>query len=165
MKKKEELIETSNIIPRSVNAQFRDDYGRYGYYVAYHRVTPNCNDGLIPVKRAVIIAAHLLAKVQPESTMKSATIVGMILRIHPHGDSSAYQTLVNMANTFNCKYQLIRKHGSFGTVDGDKAADMRYTECTLSAFCYDVLLAELGRTPNTDFSRINLKMFTFAIIT
>lgn len=152
MKKKEELIETSNIIPRSVNAQFRDDYGRYGYYVAYHRVTPNCNDGLIPVKRAVIIAAHLLAKVQPESTMKSATIVGMILRIHPHGDASAYQTLVNMANTFNCKYQLIRKHGSFGTVDGDKAADMRYTECTLSAFCYDVLLAELGRTPNTDFS-------------
>ena len=149
--KNEEIKSNENIVQMSAYDQFSIDYAGYGFFVTSYRVTPKI-DGLISVKRAVIIAAYLLAKVDPNNTMKSATIVGMILRIHPHGDASAYETLVNMANTFNCKYPLIRKHGSFGTVDGDKAADMRYTECTLSAFCYDVVLAELGKSPNTDFS-------------
>ena len=132
--------------------QFKKDYGRYTFYVASHRVTPDFKDGLIPVKRAVVIAAKLITHVVPNRTTKSATIVGNILKIHPHGDSAAYDTLVNMANTFNCKYMIIKKHGSFGTVEGDKAAHMRYTEATLSEFCNDVLLDELKGSSNTDYS-------------
>lgn len=132
--------------------QFKRDYWRYTFYVAAHRVTPDFKDGLIPVKRAVVIAAKLITHVSPNKTTKSATIVGNILGIHPHGDSAAYDALTKMANTFNCKYMIIKKHGSFGTVDGDNPADMRYTEATLSEFCYDVLLSELNGSEATDYS-------------
>lgn len=151
-KKLEPTVSNETIKQVPCVVQFKADYGRYTFYVASHRVTPNAKDGLIPVRRAVVIAAKLLTHVVSNRTTKCATIVGNILKIHPHGDSAAYDTLVNMANTFNCKYMIIKKHGSFGTVDGDKAAHMRYTEATLTAFCYDVILDELESSANTDFS-------------
>lgn len=152
MAKKDVIKSNETIKQVPCVVQFKEDYGRYTFYVASHRVTPDANDGLIPVKRAVIIAAKLLTHVSPNRTTKCATIVGNILKIHPHGDTAAYDTLVNMANTFNCKYMIIKKHGSFGTVEGDKPASMRYTEATLTPFCYDVILNELESSSTTDYS-------------
>lgn len=150
--KKNDIVTHETIQQVPCIVQFKKDYWRYTFYVASHRITPDFKDGLIPVKRAVVIAAKLITHVGVNSTTKCATIVGNILKIHPHGDSAAYDTLVNMANTFNCKYQIIKKHGSFGTVEGDKPAHMRYTEATLSEFCNDVLLAELKGNANVDYS-------------
>lgn len=147
MAKKKMTFEVSNetIRPVPVNDQFRYDYGCYTYFVALQRICPDYRDGLLNVHRAIITAAELYSGAS-KNKVKSAAIVGDVMKyLHPHGDASIYGTMTGLGCYFDCRYPLIAKKGSFGTVDGDQPAHYRYTEASLTPFARDVITADLKK--------------------
>lgn len=135
-KKKEEKIippEGKNVIQHNIVTEMKDSYLDYAMSVITSRALPDVRDGLKPVHRRILFAAHNMNLTAGGKFRKSAAIVGEVLgNYHPHGDSSVYDALVKMAQPFTFRYPLIIGQGNFGSVDGDSAAAMRYTEAKMS---------------------------------
>ncbi len=119
-------------LPVSLEAEMRHSYLDYAMSVIVGRALPDVRDGLKPVHRRVLYAMHEANIVCNRPYVKCARVVGDVMgKYHPHGDMAIYDTLVRMAQDFSLRYPLIDGQGNFGSVDGDNAAAMRYTECRL----------------------------------
>jgi len=132
--------ETDNIIPRLIEDEMKTSYLDYAMSVIVGRALPDVRDGLKPVHRRILFAMNEMGMVHNKPFKKSARIVGEVLgKYHPHGDLAVYDALVRMAQDFSLRYPLIDGQGNFGSVDGDNAAAMRYTECRLSKISEELL--------------------------
>lgn len=121
------------IYPIAIEDKMKDAYLNYSLSVIIGRALPDVRDGLKPVHRRILFAAKELGLLHNRPHKKSARLVGEVLgKFHPHGDSAVYDAMVRMAQDFNQRYQLIDGHGNFGSIDGDSAAAMRYTETKLT---------------------------------
>ncbi|MCQ2069779.1 MAG: DNA gyrase subunit A [archaeon] len=129
------------IIKQSVEKEMQRSYIDYSMSVIVSRALPDVRDGLKPVHRKIMYAMHDLGLAFNRPHKKSATVVGEVLgKYHPHGDSAAYESMVRMGQPFSLRYPLVDGQGNFGSVDGDPAAAMRYTEARLSKMASDLLL-------------------------
>ena len=137
----EEKIYTSgNIQPRDIVSEMEESYLNYSMSVIVSRALPDVRDGLKPVHRRVLYGASDLGATWNRSYKKSARIVGEVLgKYHPHGDSSVYDSLVRMAQPWSLRYNLIDGQGNFGSIDGDNAAAMRYTEARMDRIASEML--------------------------
>jgi DNA gyrase subunit A len=132
-------------LPISLEAEMRSSYLDYAMSVIVGRALPDVRDGLKPVHRRVLFGMHEANNVHNRPYVKCARVVGDVMgKYHPHGDSAIYDTLVRMAQDFSLRYTLIDGQGNFGSVDGDNAAAMRYTECRLEKIAGE-LLADLDK--------------------
>jgi len=144
-------------LPVSLEQEMRRSYLDYAMSVIVGRALPDVRDGLKPVHRRVLFAMHELNNDWNRPYKKSARIVGDVIgKYHPHGDSAVYDTIVRMAQDFSLRYMLVDGQGNFGSVDGDNAAAMRYTEIRLSKIAH-ALLEDLDKEtvdfgPNYDGS-------------
>ena len=144
-------------LPISLEEEMRRSYLDYAMSVIVGRALPDARDGLKPVHRRVLFAMHELNNDWNRPYKKSARIVGDVIgKYHPHGDSAVYDTIVRMAQDFSLRHMLVDGQGNFGSVDGDNAAAMRYTEIRLSKIAHE-LLADLDKEtvdfgPNYDGS-------------
>ena len=121
------------IINRDINEEMQTAYIDYAMSVIVQRALPDARDGLKPVHRRILYAMHEDGITADKPYRKCANTVGSVLgRYHPHGDSSVYDAMVRMAQDFSLRYMLIDGHGNFGSIDGDGAAAMRYTEARMS---------------------------------
>ena len=126
-----------------------DSYIDYAMSVIAARALPDVRDGLKPVQRRVLYSMIELNNGPDKPHRKCARIVGDTMgKYHPHGDSSIYGALVNMAQDWSTRYPLVDGHGNFGSEDGDGAAAMRYTEARLQKFAEEVYLKDLDKTVN-----------------
>ena len=133
------------IIPVNLEDEMRRSYLDYAMSVIVGRALPDVRDGLKPVHRRVLFAMHELGAHSNKPYYKSARIVGDVIgKYHPHGDQSVYDTLVRMAQPFSLRYLLVDGQGNFGSVDGDSAAAMRYTEARMARITHE-LLADLDK--------------------
>jgi DNA gyrase subunit A len=150
-------VEIGNVRLASIESEMRTSYLDYAMSVIVQRALPDARDGLKPVQRRVLYAMHEMGLRSSSRYRKSAGIVGEVLKnYHPHSDTAAYDTLVRMAQHFQLRYPLVDGQGNFGSVDGDSAAAMRYTEARLAAIA-DELLADIDKKtvdfqPNYDAS-------------
>ncbi len=127
-------------LPVSLEEEMRRSYLDYAMSVIVGRALPDVRDGLKPVHRRVLYAMHELNNDWNRAYKKSARIVGDVIgKYHPHGDSAVYDTIVRMAQNFSLRYMLVDGQGNFGSVDGDNAAAMRYTEIRLSKIAHEML--------------------------
>ncbi len=132
-------------LPISLEEEMRNSYLDYAMSVIVGRALPDVRDGLKPVHRRVLFAMHESSNVWNRPYVKCARVVGEVMgKYHPHGDSAIYDTLVRMAQDFSLRYPLVDGQGNFGSVDGDNAAAMRYTECRLERIASD-LLADIDK--------------------
>jgi DNA gyrase subunit A len=144
-------------LPISLEEEMRRSYLDYAMSVIVGRALPDVRDGLKPVHRRVLFAMHELSNHWNRAYKKSARIVGDVIgKYHPHGDQAVYDTIVRMAQDFSLRYMLIDGQGNFGSVDGDNAAAMRYTEIRLAKIAHE-LLADIEKEtvdfgPNYDGS-------------
>ena len=142
-------------LPVSLEAEMRHSYLDYAMSVIVGRALPDVRDGLKPVHRRVLFAMHEANTVWNRAYVKCARVVGDVMgKYHPHGDMAIYDTLVRMAQDFSLRYPLIDGQGNFGSVDGDNAAAMRYTECRLQRIANE-LTADIDKetvdfAPNYD---------------
>jgi len=142
-------------IPISLEEEMRKSYLDYAMSVIVGRALPDARDGLKPVHRRVLFGMHELNNVWNRPYVKCARVVGEVMgKYHPHGDASIYDTLVRMAQDFSLRYMLVDGQGNFGSIDGDNAAAMRYTECRLDKISQE-LLADIDKetvdfAPNYD---------------
>ena len=117
------------IVPREIEEEIKDSYLSYAMSVIVGRALPDVRDGLKPVHRRILYAMRELGLDPGKAYKKSARIVGETLgKYHPHGDVAVYDALVRMVQSFSLRYPLVDGQGNFGSVDGDAAAAMRYTE-------------------------------------
>ncbi len=124
-------------LPISLEEEMKNSYLDYAMSVIVGRALPDVRDGLKPVHRRVLFAMHQLKNDWNKPFKKSARIVGDVIgKYHPHGDSAVYETIVRMAQYFSLRYMLIDGQGNFGSIDGDNAAAMRYTEVRLSRIAH-----------------------------
>ncbi|WP_069096578.1 DNA gyrase subunit A [Mesomycoplasma ovipneumoniae] len=124
---------TDNIVPIKIEDEMKVSFLDYSMSVIVSRALPDVRDGLKPVHRRILYTMSELGITSGTSYKKSARIVGDVLgKYHPHGDASVYDSMVRMAQPFSLRYPLIDGHGNFGSIDGDEAAAMRYTEARLS---------------------------------
>jgi DNA gyrase subunit A len=131
---------SENIIRRELSESMAQSYLDYAMSVIVSRALPDVRDGLKPVHRRIIYAMNDLGMAPNKAYKKSARVVGDVLgKYHPHGDSSVYEAMVKLAQDFSTRYPLVDGHGNFGSVDGDSAAAMRYTEARLSYPGYQML--------------------------
>src|SRR5271155_4852514 len=134
-----------NIVPITIEDEMRGAYLDYAMSVIVGRALPDVRDGLKPVHRRVLYAMYDLGNTYNKAYKKSARVVGDVIgKYHPHGDTAVYDTIVRMAQDFSLRYLLIDGQGNFGSVDGDAAAAMRYTEIRMSRFTHS-LLADLDK--------------------
>ena len=127
-------------LPISLEEEMRKSYLDYAMSVIVGRALPDVRDGLMPVHRRVLFAMHEMNNVYNRPFVKCARVVGEVMgKYHPHGDASIYDTLVRMAQDFSLRYTLVDGQGNFGSVDGDNAAAMRYTECRLDKIANEIL--------------------------
>ena len=151
------LPERQNIIPINIEDEMRGAYIDYSMSVIVSRALPDVRDGLKPVHRRVLYGMLELGVNYNKSYKKSARIVGEVLgKYHPHGDASVYETMVRMAQDWSMRYPLVDGQGNFGSIDGDAAAAMRYTEARLRRIAEE-LLADINKDtvdfqPNFDDS-------------
>lgn len=144
-------------LPISLEEEMRRSYLDYAMSVIVGRALPDVRDGLKPVHRRVLFAMHELSNDWNRPYKKSARIVGDVIgKYHPHGDTAVYDTIVRMAQNFSLRYMLVDGQGNFGSVDGDNAAAMRYTEIRMARISHE-LLADLDKEtvdfgPNYDGS-------------
>jgi DNA gyrase subunit A len=132
-------------LPISLEEEMRRSYLDYAMSVIVGRALPDVRDGLKPVHRRVLFAMHELSNDWNRPYKKSARIVGDVIgKYHPHGDTAVYDTIVRMAQDFSLRYMLVDGQGNFGSVDGDNAAAMRYTEIRMSRIAHE-LLADLDK--------------------
>src|SRR3990167_8348536 len=123
------LPPASNVLLVNIDDELKSCYLDYAMSVIVGRALPDVRDGLKPVHRRALFSMHVLNNVHNRPFLKSARVVGDVLgKYHPHGDSSVYGTIVRMAQDFSLRYPLIDGQGNFGSIDGDNAAAMRYTE-------------------------------------
>jgi DNA gyrase subunit A len=128
------------MVPISLEEEMRRSYLDYAMSVIVGRALPDARDGLKPVHRRVLFAMHELANHWNRPYKKSARIVGDVIgKYHPHGDTAVYDTIVRMAQDFSLRHMLIDGQGNFGSVDGDNAAAMRYTEIRLAKIAHEML--------------------------
>ncbi len=133
------------IIPVNLEDEMRKSYLDYAMSVIVGRALPDVRDGLKPVHRRVLFAMHELGAHSNKPYYKSARIVGDVIgKYHPHGDQSVYDTLVRMAQPFSLRYMLVDGQGNFGSIDGDNAAAMRYTEARMARLTHE-LMADIDR--------------------
>lgn len=129
-----------NIIEIKIEEEMRKSYLDYAMSVIVSRALPDVRDGLKPVHRRILYAMNELGMTPDKPYRKSARIVGDVLgKYHPHGDSAVYEAMVRMAQDFSTRYILVDGHGNFGSVDGDGAAAMRYTEARLSKIAMEMI--------------------------
>ena len=129
------LLEDSKIITQEIYDEMKNSYIDYAMSVIVGRALPDVRDGLKPVHRRILYGMSILGITPDKPHKKSARIVGEVMgKYHPHGDSSIYDAMVKMAQDFSTRYPLVDGHGNFGSVDGDGAAAMRYTEARMSPF-------------------------------
>ncbi len=149
---------SGNIKPHSIEEEIKDSFLSYAMSVIVSRALPDVRDGLKPVHRRVLYAMHDLGLQPNRPYRKSATVVGEVIgKYHPHGDSAVYDTLVRLAQDFSLRYPLVDGQGNFGSVDGDPAAAMRYTEARLGRIATEMLRDISSETvdfaPNFDESQ------------
>ncbi|MEZ4180301.1 MAG: DNA gyrase subunit A [Candidatus Doudnabacteria bacterium] len=126
--------------PRSLEDEMQESYIDYAMSVIVMRALPDVRDGMKPVHRRILYAMHNMGMRASGKTTKSAKIVGEVLgKYHPHGDTAVYDSMVNMAQEFSYRYPLVIGQGNFGSMDGDSAAAMRYTEAKMSPYAEAVL--------------------------
>lgn len=124
----------------NISNEMRDNFLSYSMSVIIDRALPDVRDGLKPVHRRVLWAMYSIGNTPDKGHIKSANIVGEVLgKYHPHGDTAAYETMVRMAQDFSYRYPLVDGHGNFGSVDGDEAAAMRYTEARMSKISMELV--------------------------
>lgn len=129
------------IQPTEIVNEMQKSYMDYAMSVIVARALPDVRDGLKPVHRRILYAMHTTGLHHNAKYRKSATVVGEVLgKYHPHGDSAVYEALVRLAQDFSMRYTLIDGQGNFGSIDGDPAAAMRYTECRLDSIADEMLL-------------------------
>lgn len=134
------MIDNDRIIPVKIDEEMKTSYIDYSMSVIVSRALPDVRDGFKPVHRRVLFGMNELGNTSDKPTKKSARIVGEVMgKYHPHGDSSIYGTLVRMAQPWAMRYTLVDGQGNFGSVDGDGAAAMRYTEARLSKLAEEML--------------------------
>ena len=128
------------ILPIDLRKEMKSSYISYAMSVIVGRALPDVRDGLKPVHRRILYSMHELGIYNDKGFRKCARIVGDVLgKYHPHGDSSVYEALVRLAQDFSTRYLLVEGHGNFGSVDGDGAAAMRYTEARLAKISSEML--------------------------
>ena len=131
---------TEKITQINLEDEMRKSYLDYAMSVIVGRALPDIRDGLKPVHRRVLYAMKVLGNDHTKPHKKSARVVGDVIgKYHPHGDSAAYETIVRMAQDFSLRYTLIEGQGNFGSVDGDSAAAMRYTEVRMEKITQELL--------------------------
>lgn len=136
----ESLLPTENLFPRDVTQEMEESYLDYAMSVIVSRALPDVRDGLKPVHRRILFAMHEMGLSAAAKFRKSAAVVGDVLgKYHPHGDTAVYDSMVRMAQDFAMRYQLVRGQGNFGSIDGDAAAAMRYTEAKMSQVAEEML--------------------------
>jgi len=124
-----------------IESEMQDSYLSYAMSVIVGRALPDIRDGLKPVHRRILYAMQDMGMRSNTPFKKSARIVGEVLgKYHPHGDTAVYDAMVRMAQDFSQRYMMVDGHGNFGSVDGDRAAAMRYTEARLSSFAEELLI-------------------------
>ena len=149
---------SGNIKPHSIEEEIKNSFLSYAMSVIVSRALPDVRDGLKPVHRRVLYAMHDLGLQPNRPYRKSATVVGEVIgKYHPHGDAAVYDTLVRLAQDFSLRYPLVDGQGNFGSVDGDPAAAMRYTEARLGRIATEMLRDISSETvdfaPNFDESQ------------
>ncbi|HPJ93886.1 MAG TPA: DNA gyrase subunit A, partial [Deltaproteobacteria bacterium] len=124
----------------AIDQEMRRSYLDYSMSVIIGRAIPDVRDGLKPVHRRILFAMNELGNTHNRPYKKSARIVGDVIgKYHPHGDSAVYDAIVRMAQPFSLRYPLVDGQGNFGSVDGDSAAAMRYTEVRMSRIAEEML--------------------------
>lgn len=137
--------EYDKIIDINIEDEMKKSYLDYSMSVIMSRALPDVRDGLKPVHRRIIYAMDELGMGPDKQFRKSARVVGDVLgKYHPHGDSSVYEAMVRLAQEFNTRYPLVNGHGNFGSIDGDSAAAMRYTEAKMTKLTME-LLRDIGK--------------------
>ncbi len=130
----------NNMIPIFIQDEMKNCYLDYAMSVIIGRALPDVRDGLKPVHRRALYAMHTLGNVSNKPFLKSARIVGDVIgKYHPHGDAAVYQTIVRLAQDFSMRYPLVDGQGNFGSIDGDSAAAMRYTEVRMKKMAEEML--------------------------
>src|SRR5690554_5949655 len=130
----------SRVKERNISQEMKTSFMDYPMSVIVSRALPDVRDGLKPVHRRILYAMNDLGMTSDKAYKKSARIVGEVIgKYHPHGDSAVYDTMVRMAQDFSYRYMLVDGHGNFGSVDGDAAAVMRYTEAKMSKISMEML--------------------------
>lgn len=133
-------IRNDMILPVDVVAEMKESYLAYAMSVITSRALPDVRDGLKPVHRRILFAMHEMGLTSSARFRKSAAVVGDVLgKYHPHGDTAVYDSMVGMAQEFSYRYPLILGQGNFGSIDGDNAAAMRYTEAKMSKISSELL--------------------------
>ena len=134
------MFNHGNIVPVNIREEMKRSYIDYAMSVIVGRALPDVRDGLKPVHRRILYAMNELGMYPDKPFKKCARIVGEVLgKYHPHGDSSVYEALVRMAQDFSTRYLMVDGHGNFGSVDGDGAAAMRYTEARMHKITQSML--------------------------
>lgn len=134
------LIEDQKMIQHEIHDEMKNSYIDYAMSVIVSRALPDVRDGLKPVHRRILYGMSELGVTPDKPFKKSARIVGEVMgKYHPHGDSSIYNAMVRLAQDFSTRYLLVDGHGNFGSVDGDGAAAMRYTEARMSPFALEMI--------------------------
>ncbi len=137
--------EFDNIVEINIEHEMKKSYLDYSMSVIMSRALPDVRDGLKPVHRRIIYAMDELGMGPDKPYRKSARVVGDVLgKYHPHGDSSVYDAMVRLAQDFNIRYPLVDGHGNFGSIDGDEAAAMRYTEARMTKLAME-MLRDIGK--------------------
>ena len=120
--------------------QMQRAYLDYSMSVIVSRALPDVRDGLKPVHRRILYGMHLEGMTPDKPTVKSANLVGFVMgKFHPHGDTAIYDAVVRLAQPFNTRYMLVEGQGNFGSIDGDSAAAMRYTEVRMTDLAQEML--------------------------
>src|SRR3989344_3188 len=133
-------MDIGKIKPAKIIEEMERSYLDYAMSVIVARALPDVRDGLKPVHRRILFAMKEMGLPYRSAYKKSARVVGEVLgKYHPHGDQAVYQTMVRLAQDFSMRYQLVDGQGNFGSVDGDSAAAMRYTETRLSKIAEEML--------------------------
>ncbi len=131
---------TENLVEISIESEMKKSYLDYAMSVIIGRALPDVRDGLKPVHRRILFSMHEMKNDWNKPYKKSARVVGNVLgKYHPHGDTAVYDTIVRMAQPFSLRYMLVDGQGNFGSVDGDSAASMRYTEIRMAKIAHQML--------------------------
>lgn len=166
--KAEEGVPSERIVPFAITQEMKDAYLDYAMSVITSRALPDIRDGLKPVHRRILYVMHQMRLTGGSKPRKSAAVVGDVLgKFHPHGDTAVYDSLVNMAQDFTYRYPLVIGQGNFGSIDGDNAAAMRYTEAKMSHIAGE-LLQDLEKdtvdwAPNYDGTQQEPKVLPAAV--
>ncbi len=153
----DKLISPTQIVPLSIEKELKSSFLDYAMSVIVSRALPDVRDGLKPVHRRILYAMHKLGYYNEKQYRKSATVVGEVIgHYHPHGDQAIYQSMVVLAQDFSKRYPILDGQGNWGSIDGDNAASMRYTEVRMAKIAQE-LLADIEKdtvpfVPNFDES-------------